>query len=76
MSAAFFDAALKAHPQIPSQVAQGEFGTLLGWLQENIYQHGRKYTANEIVKRVTGGPLSIDPYIHYLRKTYGELYTL
>ena len=76
MSAAFFDAALRAHPQIPSQVAQGEFGTLLGWLQENIYQHGRKYTANEIVERVTGGPLTIDPYIRYLRGKYGELYAL
>jgi carboxypeptidase Taq len=76
MSAAFFDAALKAHPQIPAQVAQGQFATLLGWLQENIYQHGRKYTANELVQRVTGRPLTIDPYIRYLRGKYGKLYTL
>jgi carboxypeptidase Taq len=76
MSAAFFDAALKDHPQIPSQVAQGEFGTLLSWLQENIYQHGRKFTANELVERVTGGPLTIDPYIRYLRSKYGEIFAL
>ena len=30
----------KAHPEIPAEIAQGEFGTLHGWLRENIYQHG------------------------------------
>jgi carboxypeptidase Taq len=76
MSAAFYAAALKAHPEIPQQTACGEFGTLLGWLQDNIYRHGRKFTANELVQRVTGGPLSIDPYIQYLQSKFGELYAL
>ena len=39
-------------------------------------QHGSKFTASELVERVTGGPLSIEPYIRYLRGKYGELYTL
>ena len=55
---------------------QGQFGTLHGWLTDNIYQHGRKYTAPELVQRVTGSPITIDPYIAYLRKKYGELYKL
>lgn len=76
MSALFFAAALKAQPAIPAEISQGEFGTLHGWLKENIYQHGSKYTANELVERVTGGPLTITPYITYLRSKYGELYRL
>ncbi len=76
MSATFYAAALQEHPDIPQQTAAGEFGTLLGWLQENIYQHGRKFTANELVQRVSGGPLTIDPYINYLRAKFGELYSL
>jgi hypothetical protein len=28
------------------------------------------------VQRVTGGPISIQPYIQYLKTKYGELYTL
>ncbi len=76
MSALFFEQALQAHPSIPSQIEQGEFGTLHGWLKENIYQHGRKFTANELIERVTGGPLTIEPYIRYLRGKYGELYKL
>jgi carboxypeptidase Taq len=71
MSAAFYDAALRAAPDIPEQIARGQFGTLHGWLRENIYRHGTKYTANELIERVTGGPLSIGPYVTYLREKFG-----
>ena len=76
MSAAFFDKAIEAHPQIPSDIEQGQFETLHGWLRENIYQHGSKFTANELIERVTGSPLTIDPYIRYLRTKFGDLYDL
>lgn len=76
LGAQFFAAALEAHPEIPTEIGQGEFGTLHRWLRENIYQHGRKYTPMELVERVTGGPMSIEPYIRYLRTKYGELYRL
>ena len=72
----FFDTVCQAHPQIPAEIEAGEFGTLHNALKENIYQHGRKYTAPELIQRVTGGPLSIKPYIRYLRRKYGELYDL
>lgn len=74
LSALFFDAALKAHPGIPEEIAHGEFGTLHTWLRENIYQHGRKFLPLELVERVTGGPIRIEPYIRYLRTKYEELY--
>jgi carboxypeptidase Taq len=76
LSAQFFEAAKRAHPLIESQIARGEFGELHYWLKENIYQHGRKFTANEIVERATGGPMTIAPYIRYLRRKFGELYRL
>jgi len=67
MGAGFFEAALQAHPEITSEIEEGQFGTLHAWLKENIYQHGRKYTPSELIQRVTGAPLSIEPYIRYLR---------
>jgi len=76
LSAQFFEAALQAHPEIPAEIEKGEFGTLHNWLKRNIYQHGSKYTATELVERVTGGPMRIEPYIRYLRAKYGELYEL
>ena len=76
LSAQFFEAARAARPEIDEEIAKGEFGTLHGWLREQIYQHGSKYTTAELVERVTGGPLSIKPYMAYLRRKYGELYAL
>ncbi|WP_420643527.1 carboxypeptidase M32 [Candidatus Leptofilum sp.] len=76
MSALFYDQALQAHPDIPAQIQQGEFGTLHAWLKDNIYTHGSKFTANELIERVTGGPLTIDPYIVYLKNKFGGLYAL
>jgi carboxypeptidase Taq len=76
MSAQFFAAALEAHPEIKEEIRSGRFDTLHGWLRENIYQHGRKFTASQLVERVTGGPMSIKPYVRYLRAKFGELYEL
>lgn len=72
----FFAQALEHHPEIPSEMARGEFATLHTWLVENVYQHGSKFTINELVQRVCGGPLSIEPYLTYLKAKYGELYKL
>jgi carboxypeptidase Taq len=76
LGAQFYEYALKAHPDIPNQMRLGEFDTLHNWLRENIYQHGNKFTADELIQQVTGGPLSIDPYIRYLKHKYGQLYRL
>jgi len=67
LSAAFYQKALLAHPEIPSEIGRGEFGTLHDWLRLNIYRHGSKYTPNQLIERVTGAPLSIEPYMAYLR---------
>lgn len=76
MSAQFFQAALQAHPHISTEIEQGNFDTLHNWLKTNIYQHGRKYTAAEIVELATGKALSIEPFIAYIRRKFGELYSL
>ncbi len=76
LSAQFYAAALQARPSIPDEIAQGEFGGLHEWFKTNIYAPGSKYTAPELIERITGGPLTIEPYIAYLRQKYGELYPL
>jgi carboxypeptidase Taq len=76
LGAQFHAAALRDHPEIPSEVRAGRFGTLLGWLRSHLHRHGRKFTADELVRRSTGEPMSIKPYIAYLRHKYGELHGL
>jgi carboxypeptidase Taq len=76
LSAQFFAAAIKRHPEISNEIASGRFGTLHGWLTDNIYRHGRTLMPQEIVARATGGPMTMASYLAYLRKKYGELYRL
>ena len=76
LSAQFYAAAVKAHPEIPGEIAAGRFGTLHAWLIENLSRHGRKFTPDELVMRATGGSMSIAPYLVYLRGKYGEFYHL
>ncbi|OYD07130.1 carboxypeptidase M32 [Paludifilum halophilum] len=76
LSAQYYEAGLKAHPEIPDQIREGKFDTLHGWLKENIYRHGSKFTAQELTERATGSPLTIDPYIRYLKNKFGEMYSL
>ena len=76
LSAQFYNCALQSHPQIEIDLSRGEYSSLHNWLRENIYQHGAKFTAPELIQRVTGGPLSIAPYMEYLNAKYSVLYNL
>lgn len=76
MAAQFYAQALQAHPTIPKEIATGHFATLHNWLRTNIYCHGNKFTTEELVQRVTGGPLSLQPYLDYLHTKYGAIYHL
>ncbi|WP_110515814.1 carboxypeptidase M32 [Herpetosiphon llansteffanensis] len=76
LSAQIFDAAVKANPNVPTEISQGQFANLHNWLKSNMYVHGRKYSVPTLIRKVTGQDLSIEPYIRYLRTKYGELYSL
>ncbi len=74
LGAQFFEMATQAHPEIPAQIQAGQFDSLHGWMTENIYQYGSMFTTQELVERITGGPIRIEPYIRYLKRKYGEIY--
>jgi carboxypeptidase Taq len=63
-------------PDLVQQVEQASFGELVGWLRENIHQHGAKFEPMELLKRVTGKELTAEPYIRYLTTKYNEIYKL
>ncbi len=76
MSVPFYRAALDARPEIEDDIRGGNFETLRAWLTENIYRHGSKYEAPELLENATGRSLTVEPYLDYLRSKYGELYSL
>jgi carboxypeptidase Taq len=76
LSAQYYNKALEAHPNIPDEIAQGKFDTLLGWLNENIHKHGRKYTSDELTRRITGEGIQSRDYIQYLQAKFSDIYGL
>ena len=76
LSVQLFEAAVGDRPEIPDEMERGEFGTLLGWLRENIHRHGSRYEPDELIERATGRPCDTAPYLGYLRRKFGELYGL
>jgi carboxypeptidase Taq len=72
-AAQFFEQAEKDLGGLDAHFARGDFAPLLGWLRTNIHQHGKRYRAGELVKRVTGKGLSAEPLLAHLRRK-AELY--
>ncbi|HWC90652.1 MAG TPA: carboxypeptidase M32, partial [Pirellulales bacterium] len=74
--AQFFEQADADLDGLAAQFSRGEFEPLKKWLAENIHQHGQRYTAAELIERVTGKPLSHEPLMRHLRGKLGPLYGL
>ncbi len=66
--------ALALRPALEEDFARGDFSWLLGWLRTEVHSHGRKFSALELVRRVTGESLSPQPLVRYLRERYGAIY--
>ncbi len=63
-------------PGLDDQMRSGEFGKLLGWLNENVHAHGSKFYPQDLVQRITGSKINGDAYIKYLNKKFGDIYGL
>jgi carboxypeptidase Taq len=73
-AAQFFEQAKADLGDLDDQFARGEFAGLLYWLRDRIHQHGKRYLAPDLVRKVTGKPLSADPLLAHLRRNAAELY--
>jgi len=73
-SAQFFAKAREDLGNLDKQFERGQFDLLLDWLREKIHKHGQRYRAEELVKEVTGNPLSHSYLIEYLKEKYSALY--
>jgi carboxypeptidase Taq len=75
-SVQLWDKLLEENPNVPDEIAQGKFETILGWMREHVHQYGSKYEPQEIMLKATGSKITPEPYIAYLRKKYTEIYDL
>ena len=75
-AAQLFAQARRDIPDLYDRIAANDQKPLLRWLRQNIHQHGRRFRADELIERVTGAPLSIEPFVGYVTEKYSEVYGL
>jgi len=63
-------------PNLWNDVEKGNFKDLLGWLRTHVHEVGRRKTAPELMTDLCSEALNAEPYLRYLKKKYGELYSI
>ena len=69
-----WEAAQRDIPELEASIERGELDPLRDWLRERVHRHGRKLESAEIVRRATGRPIEVGPYVRYLADKYGDIY--
>lgn len=75
-AAQFYQTAKKDILNLEKEIAAGEFKHLREWLREKIHIHGKMFSADQLVREVTGEPLTSQYFIDYLKEKYGEIYNI
>ena len=77
LCAQLYAAALAAHPEIPRARWRGASSPrCTAGCATTSTATAASFRPDELIERATGTPMSIAPYIAYLRAKYGELYRL
>ena len=69
-AAVLFEAFLKKHPDWEKRIQKKDFGFIQEWLAKNVWQHGRRYEAKELLQKISGKKVSAKPFISYLTEKY------
>lgn len=75
-AAQLFEQAQLDIADLDGSLARGDFAPLKDWLRARIHSQGRRYSAGELVERVTGKPLSSDALLRYLQGKLNPLFGL
>ena len=55
-------------PDLDASMEAGDLAPLRTWLAEKIHHPGRLHLAPELIQNVTGRPLSVGPFLRYLKQ--------
>lgn len=65
-AAQFMERMREELPDLDDRLSRGELGVVKTWLQERVHVHGRIWSAQEVCRRATGEPLSVEPLLRHL----------
>jgi carboxypeptidase Taq len=67
MAAQLWETLSEEVPDLEAAIERGDFAPLREWLGRRIHAEGRRLPPPELLRRVTGQELAVEPFIRYLR---------
>ncbi len=61
-------------PSLDDDLAAGELMPLREWLRDHVHRHGSKFGSAELLTKVTGEPISVKPFVSYLKAKLTDVY--
>ncbi len=61
-------------PAWKEKVKSGNIAAVKGWLVENVHKYGNLYDPADLIKKITGRELTVEPFLSYLDDKYSKLY--
>ncbi len=63
-------------PDLDDRLSAGELAPLREWLGEHVHRYGAKFTTTELLERAGVGPMSVAPFVSYLKDKLSRVYQL
>jgi len=76
ISAQLWERARGDLPGLDDALGAGDGAPLREWLGANVHRYGRKLPPRELVARVVGGPIAVQPFLDYLGAKLTPIYDL
>ncbi|MCH9769260.1 MAG: carboxypeptidase M32 [Gammaproteobacteria bacterium] len=70
IAAQLYQTALTAKPNIPQQLAQGDFTDLMGWLKQHVHSRASFMDMQSLLQDATGNKLNANYFINDLKQRY------
>jgi len=70
IAAQLWESLREAQGGVNQEITRGDFGSVIGWLRDNVHSLGAKMEVPGLVRHATGKPLSASPYLRYLERKY------
>ena len=61
---------------LEEDIKTGQFKEIVKWLRQKVHNKGRTLTSAELIRNVTGVPVSTDPFLEYLNLKFAKIYGL
>jgi len=61
-------------PEWPRELEKGNFLPVKEWLFQKVHREGNLYDPPELIRRITGREITVEPYLQYLNDKYARLY--